>query len=182
MEMTGSQYIAAPPQAVWDGITDPEVLKDCIPGCSEMTGSAESGFEAVVTQKVGPVKATFRGAVSLSDVRPGEGCTLAGEGKGGPAGHARGSAKVTLTPEGDGTRLDYEVDAHVGGKLAQLGSRIIDGVAKKLADSFFQSFKARIEGAEAPDAVADAAAAPPEPGGDDPAKPPKKGFFRRLLA
>lgn len=177
MEMTGSQYIAAPPRDVWAGITDPEVLKDCIPGCSEMTGSAEDGFEAVVTQKVGPVKATFRGAVALTDVRPGEGCTLEGEGKGGPAGHAKGSAKVTLTPEGEGTRLDYEVDARVGGKLAQLGSRIIDGVAKKLADSFFQSFKERIEGP----AVAEAPAPDDAPRPDD-GTPPKKGFFRKLFA
>ncbi|MBF9036717.1 carbon monoxide dehydrogenase [Rhodobacterales bacterium HKCCE2091] len=180
MEMSGSQQIAASPEAVWAAITDPQVLKDCIPGCSEMTGTVEDGFEAVVTQKIGPVKATFRGKVQLRDVRPGEGCRIEGEGKAGPAGYAKGAADVTLVPEDGGTRLDYAVNAQVGGKLAQLGGRLIDGVAKSLADRFFDGFRERVEaGAEASapaaepaDAAAPAAAEPK----------PKKGFFKRLFA
>ena len=141
MKLSEERVIAAPPGAVWAGILDAEVLKACIPGCQELTGNPEEGFEAVVVQKVGPVKATFKGAVTLSDIEPGVGCRLQGEGKGGAAGFAKGGATVRLTPDGDGTLLTYDVDASVGGKLAQLGSRLIDGFAKKLADQFFTNFQ-----------------------------------------
>ena len=141
MKLSEERVIAAPPAAVWAGILDAEVLKACIPGCQELTGNPEDGFEAVVVQKVGPVKATFKGAVTLSDIEPGVGCRLQGEGKGGAAGFAKGGATVRLTPDGDGTLLTYDVDASVGGKLAQLGSRLIDGFAKKLADQFFTNFQ-----------------------------------------
>ena len=141
MKLSEERVIAAPPEAVWAGILDAEVLKACIPGCQELTGNPEEGFEAVVVQKVGPVKATFKGAVTLSDIEPGVGCRLQGEGKGGAAGFAKGGATVRLTPDGDGTLLTYDVDASVGGKLAQLGSRLIDGFAKKLADQFFTNFQ-----------------------------------------
>ena len=145
MKLSEERVIAAPPEAVWAGILDAEVLKACIPGCQELTGNPEDGFEAVVVQKVGPVKATFKGAVTLSDIEPGVGCRLQGEGKGGAAGFAKGGATVRLTPEGDGTLLTYDVDASVGGKLAQLGSRLIDGFAKKLADQFFANFQDLME-------------------------------------
>lgn len=141
MKMIEERVIGVPPDVVWASILDAEVLKTCIPGCEELSGSLDEGFEAVVVQKVGPVKATFRGAVFLRDIDPGKSCRLEGEGKGGAAGFAKGGALVRLEPEGDGTRLSYEVEAKIGGKLAQLGSRLIDSFAKKLADRFFSRFE-----------------------------------------
>ena len=146
---------------------DSDVLKACIPGCEEMSGSVHDGFQAVVVQKVGPVKAKFKGEVSLSDLVPPESCTISGEGKGGPAGFAKGGANLKLEPIETGTRLHYEVEAKVGGKLAQLGSRIIDGFAKKLADQFFERFQIALEGA-------------PEEA-DAPAEEKKKGWLKRLV-
>ncbi len=146
MHMSDSREIAAPPEEVWAAILDPEVLKACVPGCTEMTGSPEEGFEATVVQKVGPVKATFKGQVTLSDMVAPASLRLSGEGKGGAAGFAKGGADVTLTPSDTGTTLHYEVEAKVGGKLAQLGSRIIDGFAKKMADQFFTNFQNAVEG------------------------------------
>ena len=141
MKMVEERVIAVPPDIVWGSILDVEVLKKCIPGCEELTGNLDDGFEAVVVQKVGPVKATFRGAVFLRDIDPGRSCRLEGEGKGGAAGFAKGGALVQLEADGDGTRLSYEVEAKIGGKLAQLGSRLIDSFAKKLADRFFSRFE-----------------------------------------
>ena len=169
MKMSDSREINAKPSEVWSALLNPEVLKACIPGCTEVTGTPESGFEAVVTQKVGPVSATFRGAVTLSDITPGEKVTISGDGKGGPAGFAKGGAVVTLAPSGDGTLLSYEVEANVGGKIAQLGSRIIDGFAKKMADEFFSRFQDAVE----PDLE------PAEAEAEDETK--KKGWFRRLI-
>ncbi len=145
MELSGTQVIGADRETVWARLNDPEVLKACIPGCQELSGSIEEGFEAVVTQKVGPVKATFRGAVSVSDADPPNGYRLSGEGKGGVAGFARGSADVTLAETADGTELSYVVDAKIGGKLAQLGNRVVGGVATKLANTFFENFRAALE-------------------------------------
>ena len=145
MKLSEERVIAATPETVWAGILDAEVLKECIPGCQELTGNPDDGFEAVVVQKVGPVKATFKGAVSLSDIVPGKSCRLSGQGKGGAAGFAKGGATVRLAPEGEGTRLSYDVDASVGGKLAQLGSRIIESFSKKLADRFFTRFQEVME-------------------------------------
>ncbi len=146
MELADSRQIAARPDAVWAAILDPEVLAACIPGCESLTGSVEAGYEAVVVQKVGPVSARFTGVVTLSDIVVGQSLTITGEGKGGPAGFAKGGAKVALAPEGEGTLLTYEVKAAVGGKLAQLGSRIIDGFTKKLADQFFENFAVAVGG------------------------------------
>ncbi|MGR3660797.1 MAG: CoxG family protein [Paracoccaceae bacterium] len=146
MELSGSRTIAADRATVWARLNDAETLKACIPGCTELTGSPTEGFEAVVTQKVGPVKATFKGKVSISDVIEGESYTLAGEGTGGVAGFAKGSAAVSLTDaEGGGTELTYNVDAKVGGKIAQLGSRLIGGFARKMADQFFEQFQTEVE-------------------------------------
>jgi len=131
-----------------------------------MTGSPEEGFEAKVTQKVGPVKANFAGAITLSDIVVGESYTITGEGKGGAAGFAKGGAKVKLTDVEGGTELAYEVDAKIGGKLAQLGSRLIDSFAKKMADDFFDRFKTALEG-------------PPEEG-EEPEE--KKGWFGRIVS
>lgn len=147
MEMHASRVIAADRMTVWAALNDAEVLKACIPGCDELTGSPEEGFAATVTQKVGPVKATFRGEVTLSDIVPGESYTISGEGKGGVAGFAKGGAKVRLSDaETGGTVLTYDVSAKVGGKIAQLGSRLVDSFAQKMADQFFERFQNRLEG------------------------------------
>jgi carbon monoxide dehydrogenase subunit G len=148
MEMHASRVIAADRMTVWAALNDAEVLKACIPGCDELTGSPEEGFAATVTQKVGPVKATFRGEVTLSDIVPGESYTIAGEGKGGVAGFAKGGAQVRLSDDAatGGTVLTYDVSAKVGGKIAQLGSRLVDSFAQKMADQFFECFQNRLEG------------------------------------
>lgn len=174
MKLSDQREINADTATVWAAILDAEVLKACVPGCESMTGSPEDGFEAVVVQKVGPVKAKFTGAVSLSDMVPNESLRITGEGKGGAAGFAKGSANVTLTPSDTGTLLSYEVEANVGGKLAQLGSRIIDGFAKKMADEFFARFQKAVEG-EVEDASED-------PDADDDPKEKKKGWLKRLVS
>ena len=179
MEMKDTREIAAPPQDVWAALFDADVLRQCVPGCEELSGSREDGFEAVVLQKVGPVKARFKGAIKITDITEGESATLQGEGKGGAAGFARGEARVRLAPTEQGTQLSYEVEAKVGGKLAQLGSRIIDGFARKLADQFFERFQAAVEGPGAEDAAEGA----PEDSADtdqdsDGAKP--RGWLKRM--
>jgi len=136
MEMSGERKIAADRETVWAALMQPEVLKECVPGAQEVTGSAADGFEATVVQKVGPVKATFKGAVTFADMNEPEALRLEGEGKGGAAGFAKGAADVRLEAIESGTKLTYDVEAKVGGKLAQLGSRIVDGFAKKMADQF----------------------------------------------
>ena len=146
MEMHGTRTIAADRETVWAHLNDAETLKACIPGCEELTGNPEDGFEAVVKQKVGPVKATFKGQVQLENVNAPESYTISGEGKGGVAGFAKGGANVHLKEVEEGTELTYDVEAKVGGKLAQLGSRIIDGFARKMADQFFDRFRDRVEG------------------------------------
>ncbi len=146
MEMSGTRVIAADTDTVWAHLNNPDTLQACIPGCEELTGSPEDGFAAVVKQKVGPVKATFKGEVTLENVVPGQSYTITGEGKGGVAGFAKGGADVVLTAVDGGTELSYDVNAKVGGKLAQLGSRIIGGFARKMADEFFDRFQAEVEG------------------------------------
>jgi carbon monoxide dehydrogenase subunit G len=168
MKMSDSRVIKAPREQVWAAIQDPEVLKACVPGCTEMAGSAAEGYEATVVQKVGPVKATFKGQVAMTDMTAPESLKLSGEGKGGAAGFAKGGAEVKLTEHPEGTELHYEVEANVGGKLAQLGSRIIDGFAKKMADQFFQNFQQAVEG---PSEEGEAEAA---------AEPEKKGWFKKI--
>ncbi|MDW4500379.1 carbon monoxide dehydrogenase subunit G [Sulfitobacter sp. D35] len=146
MQMSDTRQIAASPAQVYAALLTPEVLKACVPGAQEVTGSPEEGFEATVVQKVGPVKATFKGMVQISDMVENQSLTIAGEGKGGAAGFAKGSADVRMAEKDGGTELSYDVDAKVGGKLAQLGSRIIDGFAKKMADQFFENLQTTIEG------------------------------------
>ncbi len=140
MDMNGSYEIPAPRETVWAALNDEEVLTVCIPGCETITRHSETELEATVAAKVGPVKARFTGVVTLSDLDPPNGYTISGQGKGGAAGFAKGGAKVNLEENGSGTTLRYEVNASVGGKLAQIGSRLIDSTAKKMADDFFAKF------------------------------------------
>ncbi|KHA53558.1 MAG: CoxG family protein [Sulfitobacter geojensis] len=146
MQMSDTRQIAVPPAQVYAALLDPEVLKSCVPGAQEVTGSVEDGFTATVVQKVGPVKATFKGEVTISDLVPDTSLKIDGSGKGGAAGFAKGGAEVRLLAKDGGTELSYDVEAKVGGKLAQLGSRIIDGFAKKMADQFFQNLQSTLEG------------------------------------
>lgn len=162
MEMTGEHRIAAPRSVVWEGLNDPEVLRRSIPGCDTLEKTSPTEMTATVTAKVGPVKASFGGQVTLSNLNPPESYTISGEGKGGAAGFAKGGADVKLVEDGDGTRLQYAVKANIGGKLAQLGARLIDGTAKKMADDFFTRFAAEME-QRAAAAPAPAAAAPAAP-------------------
>lgn len=156
MELHATRTIAADRATVWAALNDAQTLKECIPGCEELTGTPEEGFSAVVKQKVGPVKATFKGDVVLSDVVPGTSYTISGEGKGGVAGFAKGAAKVVLSDAADGgTDLHYDVDAKVGGKIAQLGSRLIDSFARRMADQFFERFQDHVEGDGAKSAAGD---------------------------
>ncbi|MFN4192418.1 MAG: CoxG family protein [Tabrizicola sp.] len=174
MTMNGEVTLPAGKDVVWAKLNDPEVLKACIPGCESMTGSVADGYEAVVKQKVGPVSATFTGLVNLSDIVEGRSLKISGEGKGGVAGFAKGGADVSFEPIAGGTRLTYAAEANVGGKLAQLGSRIIDSFARKLADEFFARFQAAVEEPEPqPEQVTEEAVA------DSGEK--KKGWFKRLL-
>jgi hypothetical protein len=190
MELHDSRVIAAPRSKVWEALLSADVLKECVPGCKEMSGTSEDGFAATVVQKVGPVKATFKGEVTLSDMVDQESVKLSGEGKGGAAGFAKGAADVTLSDVPEGTLLAYNVDARVGGKLAQLGGRVIDGVAKKMADQFFENFQNTVEekphsdtaepateASNAPMAAETSAGTAP-----DAAQPEeKKGWFKRVF-
>lgn len=155
MDMSGEYRIPAPRESVWAALNDPEVLKACIPGCETLEMTSPTEMQAAVTSKIGPVKAKFKGAVTLENMNPPESYTIAGEGKGGVAGFAKGSADVHLAEDGDGTILTYTAKAQVGGKLAQLGSRLIDSTAKKMADEFFSAFSEKVGAANAPSDVAD---------------------------
>ncbi len=152
MTMTGQVLLPADRATVWAALNDPAVLKQSIPGCQELDKTGDTEFTATAKVAVGPVKATFKGKVNLTDIDPPNGYRISGEGQGGVAGFAKGGAKVRLeNGEGGGTQLHYDVEAHVGGKLAQLGGRLINGVAKKYADEFFTNFaKALAPGEAAP--------------------------------
>lgn len=180
MELTGEQIIPAPRARVWEALNDPAVLSRCIPGCKEIAKTSDTELTAKVGLAVGPVKATFAGKVTLSDLDPPNGYKISGEGQGGVAGFGRGSAVVRLIDDPAGTRLTYSADAAVGGKLAQIGSRLVEATARKLADDFFTRFAAEFPppSAAAAEPVAampaetasDTSAAPaPEP---SPAAPP----------
>ena len=161
MDMKGEYRISAPRAAVWAALNDVDVLKAAIPGCDSINRLSDTEIEATVTAKIGPVKASFKGLVTLSDIDPPNGYTIRGEGKGGPAGFAKGGAKVRLVDVGSETILSYKVDASVGGKIAQIGARLIDSTAKKLADEFFAKFSA-LAAAKASDHKASASDAQPK--------------------
>jgi len=146
MTMNGEVELAASRDLVWAKLNDPEVLKTCIPGCEELNKTDANQFQAVAKLKIGPVSARFRGKVTLSDLDPPNGYKIAGEGEGGVAGFAKGEATVVLVDHNGGTLLKYEVEAQTGGKLAQLGQRLIGGAAKKLADEFFVNFAKVVQG------------------------------------
>ncbi len=148
MTMQGEVILPAARERVWAALNDADVLKACIPGCQELEKVSDTEFRATAKLSVGPVKATFKGGVNLTDLDPPNGYTIAGEGQGGVAGFAKGSAKVRLDDVEGGTRLTYDVEAQVGGKIAQLGGRLINGVAKKYADEFFANFAKILSPAE----------------------------------
>jgi uncharacterized protein len=154
MEMSGQQTIAATKEEVWAALNDPDVLRVCIPGCQELTRSSETEMSAVAVMKVGPVKARFQGTVTLSDLDPPSGYRITGEGQGGVAGFAKGVAVVKLSEADGGTVLDYTVDAQIGGKLSQLGGRLIDVTAKQMAGQFFKRFAEEIQLRQAPQEAA----------------------------
>lgn len=173
MQMSGERLIAAPRAEVWAALNDPEVLKACIPGCEEVEMKSPTELTAKVVQKVGPVRAKFTGEIELSDIVEGVSYRISGKGAGGAAGGASGGAAVVLSDEAGGTKLTYEAEAKVTGKIAQLGGRLIDGFAKKMADQFFTRFQEEVEGPDAQEIeTADAAAE----GGEG----EKKGLWKRL--
>lgn len=168
MDMTGTRHIAASRQKVWAALNDPEILKQCIPGCESLEMQSPTDMTARVKLVIGPVKATFNGKVKLTDLDPPKAYRIVGEGSGGVAGYAKGGATVRLADEGRGTLMTYDVKADVGGKLLQLGGRLIDSTAKKLADQFFERFTALVGGE-----------LPADPALPMPALAKKRGWFKR---
>jgi hypothetical protein len=144
MVMTGEVQLPASRDVVWAKLNDPDILKACIPGCEELNKASDTEFQAIAVVKIGPVKARFKGKVHLTDLDPPNGYRISGEGDGGVAGFAKGGATVTLAEKDGGTLLSYNVEAQIGGKLAQLGQRLVNGVAKKIADDFFKNFAAMV--------------------------------------
>ena len=168
MDMTGERRIPAPRQKVWDALNDPEVLKAAIPGCKTLEKTSDSDMKATAAVRIGPISAQFTGKVQLLDLDPPNSYRIAGEGQGGVAGFANGGATVRLTDDGAFTLLSYEVKAQVGGKIAQLGARLIDATAKQMADQFFDRFTAEVSGTDETAAdgplIAAAAAVTAKPG------------------
>jgi carbon monoxide dehydrogenase subunit G len=178
MDMTGEVRLPAPRETVWRALNDPDVLKQAIPGCEEIQKLSDTEMTARVAAKVGPVSARFTGKVTLSDLDPPNGYTISGEGQGGVAGFAKGGAQVSLKDDTGGTMLSYKVNAQVGGKLAQIGSRLIDATARKMADEFFTRFAAAVGAAAPAPAGASPAQAPAKMAAspsDRPAPPERKG-------
>jgi len=148
LELTEQRTIGIPRDAVYAALNDPDILRQCIPGCKELKMHSPTELEAVMGLKIGPVKATFNSSVTLTNLNPPESYTLVGEGKGGAAGFAKGSADVRLTEDGDSTVLEYSVKANVGGKIAQIGSRLVEATTRKLAANFFAKFTEIVEARE----------------------------------
>jgi len=145
MEMSGEQLVPASQQDTWDALNDPAVLKQCVPGCESIEPLGENRYQVLMVARVGPVSAKFKGTLGLSDIKPPDSYAIAFEGQGGAAGFAKGGAKVRLSEKDDRTLLAYDVKASVGGKLAQIGSRLVDAAAKKVADDFFKAFNDRMQ-------------------------------------
>ena len=175
MDMSGERRIAASRKAVWAALNDPEILRRCIPGCEVLEMQTPTDMTARVKLQIGPVRATFNGKVKLSELDPPNSYRITGEGNGGVAGYAKGGASVVLSDDGPGTHMRYDVKADVGGKLAQLGGRLIDSTSKKLADEFFEKFTTLVGGpAPLPDTAASAATDLSAP-----ATTKKPGWFKR---
>ena len=171
MDMSNSVLLAAPQTRVWTALNDPDILKRCNNGCESIERTGDNAYKVAMTVSIGPVKAKFKGELRLADIDPPNAYTLQFEGQGGVAGFGKGSARVSLAPEGNGTRLSYTVNAQVGGKIAQLGSRLIDGASKKMADDFFEAFRNTIaaDAAASVEPVAVAIAEPNAPAMAEPA-------------
>ena len=189
MEMSGEQLIPATQAQTWAALNDPEILKACVPGCESIEKSAENEYVVRMTARIGPVSAKFKGKLALSDLNPPNSYSIAFEGQGGVAGFGKGGAKVQLAPESSNTKLSYQVKANVGGKLAQIGSRLVDAAAKKLAEDFFNAFNAKVASQHpAHDSHGHADEhehhedAHPEPVADDPDKPKVDDATLRWLA
>jgi carbon monoxide dehydrogenase subunit G len=180
MDMNGSQRIEAPRDKVYAALNDVDVLRQSIPGCDSIEKLSDTDLNAKVTVRIGPVKASFAGKMTLSDLDPPNGYTITGEGSGGMAGFAKARIKVTLEPDGEATVLNYTVNAEIGGKIAQLGGRLIDGTAKKFAADFFEKFSEIVGPAPAPSVQAAVIAAQAEEARLAEA-PAKKGWFGRIL-
>lgn len=146
MEMSGEERIPASQAETWAALNDPEVLKACVPGCESIERVAENEYQVLMVARIGPVSAKFRGKLALSDIKPPDSYALAFEGQGGAAGFGKGSARVQLSPDGDGTLLRYQANASVGGKLAQIGSRLVDAAARKISQDFFATFNEKMSG------------------------------------
>ena len=174
MEMKGEQLVPASQANTWAALNDPEILKVCVPGCESIERVADNEYAVLMTARIGPVAAKFKGKLTLSDLKPPQSYSIAFEGQGGVAGFGKGGAQVQLAPEADGTRLTYQVKANVGGKLAQIGSRLVDAAARKLANDFFTAFNdkvASLHGAAAHGAHDEHAEHHPEPVPRDPDLP-----------
>ena len=180
MKLSDEKRIDAPRDEVWRGLNDPEILRQSIPGCESLEQVSDTEFNAEVRAKVGPVKAKFKGSVQLSDLNPPESYRISGEGKGGAAGFAKGGALVTLTEDGGATILKYDVDADVGGKLAQIGGRLLEGTSKKLAGEFYDNFETALKGGT--DEEAAPAAETPEAGAEAPEPPAADAAPREIAA
>jgi len=169
MELSNTRTVPLPRPVVWAALNDPAVLKDCLPGCESLEPDGEHAWRVVMAARVGPVSARFNGRMSMADIQEPETYTLQFDGQGGAAGFARGDARVTLKPlAGDQTEMSYVAKATVGGKLAQIGSRLVDGAAAKMADDFFARFVTRAAGPAASTAAADDTATPIAPAGGSP--------------
>jgi carbon monoxide dehydrogenase subunit G len=169
MELSNTRTVPLPRPVVWAALNDPAVLKDCLPGCESLEPDGEHAWRVVMAARVGPVSARFNGRMSMADIQEPETYTLQFDGQGGAAGFARGDARVTLTPlAGDQTEMSYVAKAQIGGKLAQIGSRLVDGAAAKMADDFFARFVTRAAGPAASTAAADDTATPIAPAGGSP--------------
>jgi carbon monoxide dehydrogenase subunit G len=144
MEMSGEQLIPASQADTWAALNDPQVLQACVPGCESLERIADNEFQVLMVARIGPVSAKFKGKLGLSDLKPPHSYAIAFEGQGGAAGFGKGSAQVQLAPDGDGTRLSYQVKANVGGKLAQIGSRLVDAAARKISQDFFNAFNEKV--------------------------------------
>ncbi len=194
MEMSGEQLIPATQAQTWAALNDPEILKACVPVCESIEKTAENEYEVKMTARIGPVSAKFKGKLALSDLDPPNSYSIAFEGQGGVAGFGKGGAKVQLLPQegnnpGGNTKLSYQVKANVGGKLAQIGSRLVDAAAKKLAEEFFNAFNAKVASENPGHASHGRAdehehhdAGHPEPVADDPDKPKVDDATLRWLA